>query len=156
MQALLVASSKFLVTLFAVLCKIFNQLIESERKGLGINMAILTKEQIKEVHDITEKVVSVPEWNGEVKVRSITQRQMNMIKNRAKEEAGGSENVDEDSVNWHVFKEGMVEPQLTDEDKEWVLDKSSSAYMRIIKQILISSKLDDNALKQEEKDFRTE
>lgn len=118
-------------------------------------MAILTKEEIRDIKDITEKTVPVPEWNGEVRVRSITQRQMNNIKNRAKEAVGGDSEVDEDDINWNIFQEGVLEPQFGEEDREWVLDKSSSAYMRIIKEILISSNLGDKALKEEEKKFRS-
>lgn len=118
-------------------------------------MAILTKEEIREIKDITEKVVPVPEWGGEVRVRSITQRQMNSIKNSAKQAAESDENIDEDTVNWNIFKEGVVEPAFDDGDREWLMDKSSSAYMRVLKEILISSKLNDNALKPEEKQFRS-
>ncbi len=118
-------------------------------------MAMLTKEEIRDIKDITEKVVPVPEWGGEVKVRSITQRQMNSIKNSAKQAAEDDESIDEDTVNWSIFKEGVVEPAFDDSDREWLMDKSSSAYMCVLKEILISSKLNDKSLKVEERQFRS-
>lgn len=118
-------------------------------------MAILTKDEIRDIKDITEKVVSVPEWGGEVKVRSITQRQMNQIKNSAKQASENDESIDEDTVNWNIFKEGVVEPAFDDDDRAWLMEKSSSAFMRVLKEILLSSKLNDKALKVEEKQFRS-
>lgn len=115
-------------------------------------MAILTKQQIKDVEDITQEEISVPEWGGEVVIRSISKRQMRDMKKRIRNKDG---EVDEDELEKEIFLSGVVDPQFDREDYEWLLDKSMSAMNNVTQAILGASKEDEGAVKDAEKQFRS-
>lgn len=118
-------------------------------------MAILSLDEIINNNDITVKEHNVPEWNGSVKIRSISKRQMRDIKNSSRDEATGE--INSDLVEKQVFMHGMVEPEVDDDKYEVLLDKSSSAMDGILKAILENSNLTgDKGLKKEEATFPQE
>lgn len=111
---------------------------------------ILTLDDIKEAEDVTERTVPVPQWGGSVIVRSITKRQMRVIKAQSRDKDG---DLQEDEVEKQLFLQGLVSPAVTEEDYEMFLDKSSAAVDTITKAIIGTSKLDDEAVTKQEKTF---
>jgi hypothetical protein len=120
-------------------------------------MAILSIAEIMEVQDITERKIPIPEWGGEVVVRSISHRQMRDLKKRVAKEVGDDdEERQNDEVEKQIFLEGLVNPKITDDEFEHILNKSSSAVMKILNGILGASGGEENAVKEEEKNFPAE
>lgn len=118
-------------------------------------MAILSIQQIMQAKDVTEKTVSVPEWGGEVVVRSISHRTMRDIKKQLAAESG-TDDVSEDELEKWILIKGMVEPEVSPEEYEHIIDRSTSAVTTILTSILGSSKATDNAIKEAEKSFPDE
>lgn len=115
-------------------------------------MAILTFDEILDKEDITIKEHYVKEWDGEVKIRSISKRQMREIKNQARNPQ--TDDIDSDLVEKQVFLHGLVEPAVSEEQYEVMLDKSASAMDGILKAILENSNLTgEKGLKKEERTF---
>ena len=112
---------------------------------------ILSLAEIEEAKDVTERTVPVPQWNGSVVVRSLTKRQMREIKKSSRDDQG---ELQEDLVEKQVFIHGLVQPKVTDEDYERLLDKSSAAVDTITKAILEQSNLTDEKVQEREKTFR--
>jgi len=112
----------------------------------------LSLAQIKDVQDITVENLYVPQWDGYVKIKSISKRQMREIKRASRDNANGE--IDDDVLEMNIFIEGMVEPTVTEEDYEVLLDKSAAAMGLITKGILDISRMSDEAVTNEEKSFR--
>lgn len=111
---------------------------------------ILTLDDIKEAEDVTERTIPVPQWNGSVVVRSITKRQMRVIKSESRDKDG---ELQEDEIEKQVFIHGLVSPTVTEADYEMFLDKSSAAVDTITKAILAQSGATEEAVTQKEKTF---
>ena len=90
-------------------------------------MAILTVKEIIEAKDITEQELPVPEWGGEVRVRSISHREMKNIKKKIADAKGPEGEATEDDIEKWVLIKGMVEPQITEEEYDHLLEKSTSS-----------------------------
>lgn len=118
-------------------------------------MAILTFNNIMEAPDITEKTVPIPEWGGDVIVRSISYRQMEAIKKLAQD--GDSSSLLEGSeVEQMLLVKGMVEPTVDEEQAKLLMEKSASAVMKVLGEIMGRSNAGENAVKEEEKSLPSE
>lgn len=113
-------------------------------------MAILSVAEIMAAEDVTTQEVPVEEWGGSVMCRSISHRTMRNIKEKVRKNNSDDE-IHEDEIEKWVFIEGMVEPKITEEEYEHLLDKSTSAINKILKAIMGSTKADDKAVKEQEK-----
>lgn len=118
-------------------------------------MAILSFAEIMEADDITEQELPIPEWGGSVVVRSLSHRTMQKIRNEVSEKAGDGEPDEGEIEKWILIK-GLVQPQITEEEYEHLMDKSYSAVMKIQTAILGRSKTKETAAKEEEKNFPSE
>lgn len=115
-------------------------------------MSILSLDAIREAKDVTETTVPVSEWGGDIVVRSVTKRQMKDIKNSSKDSNG---ELDDDEVEKQLFIAGVLDPHVSEEDYEWMQDKSASAMTKVLKAILGVSNMDEKSTKEEEKTFRS-
>lgn len=113
-----------------------------------LSTKVLSLDMIREAKDVTEKNISVPEWGGDVIVRSITKRQMKDIKNNAKSSDGG---LDDDEVEKQIFLAGLCQPAVSEEDYEWMQDKSASAMTKVLGGILGQSNMAKDSVKAAEK-----
>lgn len=116
-------------------------------------MAILSLDEIMAAHDITEKEVPIPEWGGEVVVRSISHREMRNIKKKIEVVNG---EVDEDEVEKWVLIEGLVNPKIDSDQYELLLEKSTTAITKVLTEILGNSNATDKSVVAEEKTFPAE
>lgn len=122
-------------------------------------MAILSFQNIIEAEDITEEVVPVPEWGGEVVVRSISYRKMGKLKEQvAKKQGKSGDDVDVEGVDYEraLLAAGLVEPEVTEDEAEMLMDKSASAVMKVLTAVMGSSKAEDDSVTKEEKSLSTE
>lgn len=118
-------------------------------------MAILSLAEIMEADDVTEKTVPVPEWGGEVIVKSLSHRAMREIRKSLSVE-GEDDDVDENELEKWVFVKGMVSPTVTPEEYERLMDKSTGAIQKVLTAILGSSKMGEEAVKDAEKSVSAE
>lgn len=116
-------------------------------------MAILSVAEIMQVQDITEQEVPVPQWGGSVIVRSISHREMREIKKKIAASTGEDGEVNEDDVEKYVLLKGMINPTISEEEYEHLLEKSTQAITTILTAILSTSKTSPEAVKQEERTF---
>lgn len=116
---------------------------------------ILSLAEIEEVSDITEKEVPIEEWGGSVIVRSISYRGMRDI-TKAVANGEDEEDIDSDELQKWILIKGMVEPQIDEAAYERLIDKSSSAVMKILTAITGSTKLGEAAVVEAEKKFPAE
>jgi|TARA_B100001964_G_C14186844_1_gene579026 hypothetical protein len=56
-------------------------------------MGFLTKEQILQAQDLKTETITVPEWGGEVIVRTITAKERDAFEKQLTQEEGGLENI---------------------------------------------------------------
>jgi hypothetical protein len=122
------------------------------------NMNILDIRSIIEAQDVTEKVLPIPEWGGAVRVKSISHRTMRDIKKALEQEhtIDGETDVPEDELEKWILIKGMVEPQISEEEYELLLDKSYGAIQKVLMGIMGSSKLGEKAVKEAERQFPAE
>lgn len=115
-------------------------------------MAILSMQNIMEAEDITETTVPVPEWGGEVVVRSVSYRKMGKIKAAVSDGRGGAQ-VSEDDVEVEkgLLVAGLVNPSISEEEADMLMEKSASAVMTVLAAIMSNSKGDKDSVKEAEK-----
>lgn len=114
-------------------------------------MAILTAQQIIDAQDITETTIPIPEWGGEVVVRSVSYRRLSSMKNYARKMQEAGQEVDEDYVEKEMVRIGLVNPEMTADQVEKMWDKSSVALMKILKAVMGVSNADEDSQKEAEK-----
>lgn len=110
---------------------------------------ILSREQVLQSSDVIERIVDVPEWGGEVKIKTLTKgRQLAMRK-----AAMVDGKADEDRLEVLIFMACVVEPQFTESDFEALKDKSASAMDRVLKEIYAGSGMTKEDAKAIDKSF---
>jgi hypothetical protein len=109
-----------------------------------------------DIHDVT---VEVPEWGGSVVVRPLTKRIQRDIRREATvnvfdPSTGEShEELEDDKLELLLFQRGLVQPQITLEQAEQLLDRSASAFDRVLKSVTQESGLNKGAVTEAEKQF---
>lgn len=107
-------------------------------------MALLSFDQIAESEDVTEEDITIPEWGGEVRVRSLTRRQMKDITKAAQRRVGKRIDWQADVFEKGVFFYGLVHPQIDEEKYEVLLNKNQGPMQKIMDAILRISKMVDD------------
>ena len=118
-------------------------------------MALLSREQILEAKDIQTKVISVPEWGGDIMIKQlsakeyndITMSMVNIRKMAAKQiSKKNSDNV-EDAINESAIKNQKIllivksvvdenmKPLFTEADMELLYQKNTNVVDKIIAEI---------------------
>jgi hypothetical protein len=98
---------------------------------------ILSADEIWAAKDIEEKVLEVPEWNGSVRIRALSLRQIANVAQRSirrNPQTGQDETSREQSVILTLL-EGMIEPKLSSQDARRMAEKSAGAVTRIVQAI---------------------
>jgi len=118
------------------------------------SVRIITLKDILAAADVSEQTVEVPEWGGAVVVRSLTKRDMDIIRKQATvKDQFGEDTVDTDLVEKFSFVAGMVDPRVSEEEYEIFKDKSFLVVGRIQQAILGASGEVKEAVKKEERQF---
>lgn len=110
--------------------------------------AVLTVEDIITSDDRDLVDVEVPEWGGIVKVQPFTKRQQVEIRRAAQVSLGGDGNIDVDEFERQVFLAGLVEPEVTPDQYNLLLEKNAQAMDRIVKEILRINGMAEDTEKQ--------
>lgn len=120
-------------------------------------MALLTRNQILEAKDIKTKVISVPEWGGDIMIKQLSAKEyndivMNMVNIRkmAAKQLSSKKNADEnleDAINELAIKNQKIllliksivdenmKPLFTEADLELLYQKNNNVIDRIIAEI---------------------
>lgn len=111
---------------------------------------VLTKEQIKKSDDLVEEYFYAEEWGGVVKIRGFSKGQQIEIDEQAMVDG----EIDMQKLMMFSFLEGVVQPQFTLKDQEWLKEKNASLFDRIFVRISELSALGRKAQKDAEARFR--
>lgn len=114
-------------------------------------MAILTKEQIAAADDIEERTVNVPQWGGEIRVRSLSLEQISDIRAHAVKTVRGKEEIDAKLQMAGLLCEGIVEPEYDFEEAKRLMKKSAAATSIVVQAINELSGLLPEAVDEAEK-----
>lgn len=96
----------------------------------------LTRDSIKNVKDITEEVVDIPEWNGSIRVRSLTGKERDALEAYMLRD----KKADDESINMENLRARMAIAACVDEqgapvfaeaDLHWLGGKNACALNRI-------------------------
>lgn len=95
-------------------------------------MAILTAEAVAAAKDYEETLVQVPEWGGEVKVRTLSMGARYEMNKRAVKDG----KVDNAIFTSATLEFGVVEPKLTrDQAEKIVAERADAPIQRIVDEI---------------------
>jgi hypothetical protein len=145
-----------LFTLVVLIRVVIKKILTNPEVRSIIMAGILSFENIMEAEDITEKTVPVPEWGGDVRVKSISYRRMGKLKASVAESQNKSpDEVKDNDVEMEkaILVAGMVEPEVDEEKADALMDKNAKAVMTVISAIMGSSKNTEKAITEEEKQF---
>lgn len=112
-------------------------------------MAILTIEQITNADDLPTKVLDVPEWGGEVKIRQLTVQQ----KADVRVQAVVNDQVDDTKLELGLLVEAVVEPNLSYEHLGILRGKNADVVDRILTEVFTLSALDEEAVARQRREF---
>ena len=110
---------------------------------------MLSREDILTANDVVEVIVDVPEWNGSVKIRTMTKAKQLQLRDNAT--VNGK--VDGARLEVLMFVAGVIEPQFTAADYDALKEKNAKAMDRVLEKIMSSSGLNEESLKAAEKEL---
>lgn len=98
---------------------------------------ILTADDVWEADDIEEKVIAVPEWNGSVRIRSLTLQQVALVVKRSTHRNQQTQQLerDDDLTALHTVIEGVIEPRFTIQDIPRLRQRSATAITKLVQAI---------------------
>ena len=117
-------------------------------------MAILSIEQIAQADDLPTKLVEVPEWGGEVKIRSLTKQQQADVRSKAIVDEMGT--IDDTKLELGILIEAIMEPKLTYDHLNLLRSKNADVVDRILGEVFILNALDKGAIDRKVETFQDE
>lgn len=112
-------------------------------------MPRLTIEQIAQADDLGEEEIEIPEWGGSVVIRGLGYGEWMDIRD-ASVVAGQQ---DEKIFARLLLAAALVEPPITAEQADLLLNKSAPSVDRVTSAILSMSKIGDEAIQEAEATF---
>jgi hypothetical protein len=109
--------------------------------------AVLSVEDIITSDDRNTVDVEVPEWGGVVRVQSFTKAQQVAIRRSASASLTGGD-IDVDEFERQVFLAGLVDPEVTPDQYNLLMEKNAQAMDRIVKEILRINGMAEDTEKQ--------
>lgn len=122
----------------------------SDQTSTVAPLAMLSVEQIMAAPDLRERVVSVPEWGGSVRVRGFTKGRQQALRHQATVKGV----IDSDRLELLMFVHGVVEPVFTADHAQALTEKSAGAVEAVLKAILEVSGMTPEARQDAERSFR--
>src|SRR5262245_51995035 len=104
---------------------------------------ILTADEIWAAKDLEERTVMVPDWGGAVRIKTFSKRLADSMRKRATttDRFTKQDTINNEMLEALLFVEGVVEPKLTLEDYERLLEKSAANVGIVLRAILDASGL---------------
>ena len=110
-------------------------------------MARLTREQILKADDIKEKEIKVPEWGGEVVVKTLSAKERSKMMSEIFDLRTGAAKNPETYYQIAIYY-GCVDPKFEKADIEALGDKSGVALERVGQAILRMAGLDPASIEE--------
>jgi hypothetical protein len=109
---------------------------------------ILSAAEVLAADDIEEKTLFVKQWNGGVKIRTLSQKQAGELRKRATRTnlVTKQSEIDNEALEAMLFIEGVVDPKFTMADYGKLQEKSMAAMSYVLKEIMKASGLSDEAV----------
>lgn len=102
-------------------------------------MALLTKEQILKVKDIETRTVNVPEWGGDVLVRSLSATERDYFESKLVDQSGGKVRANLQNIKARLASMAIVDEEgnrvFSEQEIAILGTKSAAALNRIIEAI---------------------
>jgi hypothetical protein len=106
-------------------------------------MALLSFEEIAKTDDVSEEIIPISEWNGEVKVKALTRRQIKDVVRVATKKVGKDREIQADVFEKGIIFYGLVHPKITEDQYEVLLEKNTAGLQKILDAIMRLSKMTD-------------
>jgi hypothetical protein len=113
-------------------------------------VTFLSAEELLSADDRPEKIVDVPEWGGQVKIKALSLGQFQAIYERAATKNG---EVDEQNSTVYWLIEGIIEPKLNLEQASLLRDKNALVVTRVMNEIAEISAATEADIKAAEATF---
>ena len=112
-------------------------------------MAILTIDQIMNSDDLPSKVIPVPAWGGDLKIRQLTKAQQHQIRATAMVEG----EVDDHQLEMGILVAAIVEPEMTRDHMVMLANKNADVIDEILAEVFTLSALDKEAIARARDEF---
>lgn len=124
---------------------------EDDEEDHKPEVKILDFDDIVNVEDTAEEAVFIKEWGGSVVIKGITKTEFDHLrmKARSKNARGRSNQI----IEREVLLAGMVQPRLTVERYNILMEKSAGAILKLTKLVMEKSGLSDLAEEKREQRF---
>jgi hypothetical protein len=93
-------------------------------------MPHLTLDEIRNIRDIKEKDLTVPGWDGTVRIKAFTLARRDYILDKARSKVNGdgkAGDIDGTQLQLLLVIYGMADPELTENDLPWLKEKCVEA-----------------------------
>jgi hypothetical protein len=102
---------------------------------------ILTADEIWAAKDIEERIVPVPQWNGAVRIRTLSQKQSADLRKKAQRinPITKQSELDNETLEQLLFIQGVIEPKFDAADYGRLSEKSMAAMTTVLKAIMDAS-----------------
>lgn len=111
----------------------------------------LSTEAILKLSPLKEKEVPIEQWGGSVLIREFSKAKQQQLRR----DATLGEEINSDRLELLMFIHGVVDPVFTEQDYLTLQEKSAMAIDTVLKEIMAISGLNESAIKESEKRFRT-
>lgn len=112
---------------------------------------ILSKEDIWAADDIEERDVEVPQWGGQVRIRSLSLEQVTEIRLQAAKAAKGKPDAEQRLLMAGLLCEGLIAPEIDFNEAQRLMKKSTAAVSLIVVAINEASGLLPEAVAEADK-----
>lgn len=119
--------------------------------GTG-KVKLLSVEDILSSPDIEEEIVEVPEWGGAVRIRGMSRARLDQLRKMSMIRGA----LNEDRFSSYLFRECMVEPQLTEEQYKAMREKPAGPIARLEARMMALVGLSDKEVENAEAMFPQE
>ena len=113
-------------------------------------MAVLTREQIREAMDLEPFEMDIPEWGGSVMARGLSLEERQRMLPEIQNEQGETDSL---KASLAAMKYGVVEPQFTEDDYEWLQVKNAGVLDRIAMAVIQHSGMSSEVTEAVKRDF---
>lgn len=116
---------------------------------------VLSFTDIVNADDIEVREVFIPQWDGVVKVKVFTKAEQQEIRRQiTASQRANDGNVDADMFERLVITSGLVEPKVSDQQYQMLLQKSATAIQELAKAIVEINGMGEEDVDKKEKTFQ--
>jgi len=111
----------------------------------------LSSEDILKGSGLIEKEIEIEQWGGTVMIREFSKAKQQQLR----KDASIGDEINSDKLELLMFIHGVIDPVFSEQDYIVLREKSAIAIDKVLKEIMDISGLNESAIKEAEKRFRT-